>query len=58
MTMLGPATVGFAPPIYQQRVLIRANWPLLLPGMVAGTATCVHLAYALVSGLGLDPQFV
>lgn len=36
IAMLGPATVAFAWPIYEQRELIRRNWPILTAGVVSG----------------------
>src|SRR5215469_17006803 len=39
VALLGPATVAFAVPIYEQRGLIRRRWPLLLVGMIAGSLT-------------------
>ncbi|MCP9758066.1 LrgB family protein [Aquitalea sp. S1-19] len=48
--LLGPATVAFAIPIYQQRALIRANWITLLAGVltgiVVGVGSSVWLAHA------------
>jgi predicted murein hydrolase (TIGR00659 family) len=52
--MLGPATVAFAVPIYEQRTLIRAQWPVLLVGMVAGSVTALVSSWALASLVGLD----
>ncbi|PTW47702.1 MULTISPECIES: LrgB family protein [Rhodovulum] len=54
MLMLGPATVAFAVPIYEQRALIRRYWPVLLVGMVAGSATAVAVSWGLASLFGLD----
>ena len=34
--MLGPATVAFAIPIYEQRAVIRRHWPVLLLGGAGG----------------------
>ena len=39
VALLGPATVAFAVPIYEQRRLIRRHWRVLGLGMLAGTAT-------------------
>ncbi|MEJ0098732.1 MAG: LrgB family protein [Pseudomonadota bacterium] len=52
--MLGPATVAFAVPIYEQRALIRAHWPVLLVAMLAGSATAMVSSWWLASLLGLD----
>lgn len=54
ITLLGPATVAFAIPIYEQRGLIRRHWPILVLGAVIGSATAVASAWALASILGLD----
>jgi len=53
--MLGPATVAFAVPIYEQRALIRAHWPVLLAAMLAGSLTAVASSWWLATLLGLDP---
>ncbi len=52
--LLGPATVAFAVPIYEQRALIRRHWPVLLAGMVAGSATAMLSSWALATLVGLD----
>lgn len=54
VAMLGPATVAFAIPIYEQRALIRRHWPVLLAGMVAGSVTAVLTSWGLATLLGLD----
>lgn len=54
VVLLGPATVAFAVPIYEQRALIRRYWPLLGAGMVAGTATAVLTSWAFASLFGID----
>lgn len=54
VALLGPVTVAFAVPIYEQRALIRSHWPILLAGMVAGSATSIAASWALASLLGLD----
>src|SRR3569832_1494739 len=38
VALLGPATVAFAVPIYEQRAVIRRRWPLLLVGMIAAAS--------------------
>lgn len=53
LTLLGPATVAFAVPIYEQRALIRREWPVLGLGMVAGTVTAVATSWLLATLLGL-----
>lgn len=52
--LLGPATVAFAIPIYEQRRLIREHWPVLLVGMVVGSATAIATSWALATLVGLD----
>ncbi|HWJ05554.1 MAG TPA: LrgB family protein [Steroidobacteraceae bacterium] len=52
--LLGPATVAFAIPIYQQRSLILRQWPVLLVGTVAGSLTAVVSSWALATLVGLD----
>ena len=52
--LLGPATVAFAIPIYEQRALIRRHWPTLLVGMVAGSLTAIVTSWALATLVGLD----
>lgn len=52
--LLGPATVAFAVPIYEQRLLIRRQWPLLLAGMVVGSLTSILSSWALAVALGVD----
>lgn len=54
VSLLGPATVAFAVPIYEQRALIRRHWPVLAAGMVAGSATAMLSGWALATLLGLD----
>ncbi|UFZ01708.1 LrgB family protein [Bradyrhizobium ontarionense] len=56
VALLGPATVAFAVPIYEQRALIRRRWPLLLAGMVAGSLTAVATSWALAYLLGIDGE--
>jgi putative effector of murein hydrolase len=52
--LLGPTTVAFAVPIYEQRALIRQHWPVLLAGMLAGSVTAMVSSWALAALLGLD----
>ena len=54
VTLLGPATVAFAIPIYEQRALIRRYWPVLLVGVLIGSATAMLSAWLLSSLLGLN----
>ncbi|QDL94509.1 LrgB family protein (plasmid) [Paroceanicella profunda] len=52
--MLGPVTVAFAVPIYEQRGLIRSHWPVLAVGMGVGSATAIAVSWGMASLLGLD----
>ncbi|MCK0197141.1 LrgB family protein [Ancylobacter sp. 6x-1] len=52
--LLGPVTVAFAIPIYDQRNLIRRHWPVLVAGMVMGSATAIGTSWALATVVGLD----
>jgi predicted murein hydrolase (TIGR00659 family) len=54
MVMLGPVTVAFAIPLYEQRALIRRQWPVLLLGVVVGSTTAMASAWALASLLDLS----
>ena len=56
VALLGPATVAFAVPIYEQRVLIRRYWAFLLAGMVMGSLTAMASSWALASVLGIDGE--
>lgn len=51
---LGPATVAFAIPIYEQRAQIRRHWPILMIGAVIGSSAAIASAWELSSLLGLD----
>lgn len=52
--MLGPATVAFAVPIYEQRALIRARWRVLLVAAIGGSLTAIATSWGLASALDLD----
>jgi len=54
VTLLGPATVAFAMPIYEQRALIRRHWPILLAGILVGSTIAIGSSWALASALGLS----
>ena len=54
VSLLGPATVAFAVPIYELRSLIRRHWPVLALGTVAGSVTAMVSAWVLATLLGLD----
>ncbi len=42
-------------PIYEQRNLIRRYWPILLVGILSGTAIAIGSSWALASALHLSP---
>ena len=52
--MLGPATVAFAIPIYDQRRLALRHWRVLALGMVAGSVTAIGSSWVLASMVGID----
>lgn len=52
--LLGPATVAFAVPIYEQRATIRQYWPVLVFGVVVGSSVAIFSAWGLASLLSLD----
>lgn len=52
--MMGPATVAFAIPIFEQRALIRRHWPVLLVGVLVGSTLAMVTAFALAEWLGLS----
>lgn len=54
VALLGPATVAFAVPIYEQRTLIRRYWRVLLAGMVIGSGTAMATSWGLATLLGLS----
>ncbi|MFK3774748.1 LrgB family protein [Pseudomonas xanthosomatis] len=54
MGVLGPVTVAFAVPIWQQRALLARHWPALLVGMLAGSVASIGSSWALAHGLALD----
>lgn len=54
LALLGPATVAFAVPIYEQRDLIKRYWPVLLFGVAVGSTTAMLSAWWFASLLGLD----
>src|ERR1700756_5300673 len=54
IALLGPATVAFAVPIYEQRATVPRHWRVLGLGMLAGTATSFISSWALATVLGLN----
>lgn len=58
LVMLGPVTVAFAVPIYEQRALIRRQWRVLTVGSLAGSLTAIGSSWALAKLVGLDETMV
>jgi predicted murein hydrolase (TIGR00659 family) len=56
--LLGPATIAFAVPVWEQRALVRAYWPVLLLAMVAGSLTAIAAGSAMARLLGLEGQLM
>ena len=54
VTMLGPVTVAFALPIFEQRAVIRKHWPVLLAGVVMGNIIAMLTAWGLATALHLS----
>jgi putative effector of murein hydrolase len=54
MLVLGPVTVAFAVPIWQQRAMLARHWPALLLGMLAGSVASIASSWALAHALALD----
>jgi len=54
VALLGPATVAFAVPIWEQRALIRRRWAILLMGVVAGSLSAMLSAWGFAVWLGLN----
>jgi len=54
MTVLGPVTVAFAVPIWQQRALLARHWPALTLGMLVGSAASIGSSWGLAHLLALD----
>ncbi|MBX9405125.1 LrgB family protein [Pseudomonas baetica] len=54
MRVLGPVTVAFAVPIWQQRHLLMRHWPALMLGMVAGSTASIATSFGLAKALALD----
>ena len=50
LALLGPATVAFAVPIYEQRALIRRYWPILLFGVTVGSTTLIAVVLTWQAG--------
>ncbi|MFF3703391.1 MULTISPECIES: LrgB family protein [Pseudomonas] len=56
MSVLGPVTVAFAVPIWQQRALLARHWSALSLGMLVGSAASIGSSWALAHALSLDNQ--
>ncbi|MBI6948979.1 LrgB family protein [Pseudomonas koreensis] len=54
MLVLGPVTVAFAVPIWQQQRLLVRHWSALLLGMLAGSAASIATSFGLARALALD----
>jgi len=54
ITLLGPATVAFAVPIYERRELLRQYWPVLGLGVLVGSSVAMLSSWLLAGMLGLD----
>jgi predicted murein hydrolase (TIGR00659 family) len=52
--LIGPVTVAFAIPIYEQRTLICQHWPILLIGAITGSLTAILSSWTLALCLGID----
>lgn len=52
--LLGPATVAFAVPIYEQRAVIRQYWLVLMFGVLVGSTAAIVSAWGMASLLSLD----
>ncbi|WP_176083071.1 LrgB family protein [Martelella sp. HB161492] len=52
--LLGPATVAFALPIFEQWKTIRRYWPVLLFGVIVGSSMAILSAWGLATLLGLN----
>jgi predicted murein hydrolase (TIGR00659 family) len=52
--MIGPGTVASAVPLYEQRALVRAHWPVLMVGMIVGSVTALLSSWGLAVLVGLD----
>jgi predicted murein hydrolase (TIGR00659 family) len=54
VTLLGPATVAFAVPIYEQQKLIRRQWFLLIVATLVGSAVAILSSWGLAVLFRLD----
>ncbi len=51
---IGPITVSFAIPIYEQRAIIREHWPILMVSVLIGSLAALVSSWGLASLLNLD----
>lgn len=56
MSVLGPVTVAFAVPIWQQRGLLARHWSALSLGMLVGSAASIGSSWALAHALSLNSE--
>lgn len=56
ITLLGPATVAFAVPIWQQRRLLARYWQALLAGLCVGSGVAIGSSWLLARLLLLDDR--
>lgn len=56
--LLGPATVAFAVPLYQQMAKLKAIWVALLISVLTGVATGALISVAIARLLGASPETV
>ncbi|MGC3989212.1 MAG: LrgB family protein [Chthoniobacteraceae bacterium] len=54
--LIGPATVAFAIPIHEHRLLIRRHWGLLLLGTLTGSAIALGSGYLLARYFQFPPE--
>ncbi|WP_070095555.1 LrgB family protein [Pseudomonas sp. NBRC 111139] len=54
MGVLGPVTVAFAVPIWQQRAMLARHWLALMVGMVAGSSASIASSWGLAHLFALD----
>jgi predicted murein hydrolase (TIGR00659 family) len=54
ITLLGPATVAFAVPLYERRQLIRQYWPVLSLGVFVGSTVAMVSSWLLAGLMRLD----
>lgn len=56
VALLGPATVAFAVPIWEQRTLLVRHWAALSVGVLAGSAVALASSWLLARSLALDGE--